>query len=270
MSLRGGSVVSAIGGEEAVHGCRRGSVAPSLLGSLLRASFHTSAVNKVRLCDIIIAHSTRGGRVLSPTRFGRPVMGTTPIMLAFYTSFHHFYGCYRREGTIPKCNGLVSFLGTTVSALLITRAFYALTRRTKLNVYCLNAAACGPRVVVSTLRLPRLIFPVAAIAIKCPTRSPGRMSHLPVRNVVRRRDCRSCATRSVGQLCTCGRSLPRGGLFVRRGRGRALTRMFASIHCAGGSGRFVSRGLLGMLHQRNFVSWVAVGNRQWVKTDSKQ
>lgn len=88
----GGSVVRAIGGEEAVEGCLRGSVSSSLLGSLLRTSFHTSAVKKVRLCDIIVAHSDRVGRGLSPTRFGRPVIGKTPMMLAFYTSFHHFAG----------------------------------------------------------------------------------------------------------------------------------------------------------------------------------
>lgn len=87
-----GVCVRSVGGEQAVHGCGRRSVSTSLLGSLLRGTFHTSAVNGVRLCDIVIAHSGRVGRELTPTRFGRPVMANTPIMLAFYTSFGHFDG----------------------------------------------------------------------------------------------------------------------------------------------------------------------------------
>lgn len=153
---------------------------------------------------------------------------------------------------MPNCSGPVSFLGTTASTLLIARGFYALTRRGKLNVYFLKAAVCGPSRVVSVLRLPRLIVPITAVAMKCPSRYPPRISHLPVRNVLRRRLCRSCAGRSVSHVCECGRSLPRGRRFVGRGRGRALTRMFARIECGGSSGRYVSMALGRALGGRNF------------------
>lgn len=91
LSLRGGGgrSVRSVGGEASVHGCTSERMASRLLGDLLRRTVHAPAVKGLRLCDMIMAHDRRKGGTLTPTRFGRPVIANTPIMLAVYTSCHH-------------------------------------------------------------------------------------------------------------------------------------------------------------------------------------
>ena len=140
-------------------------IAPDLLNDLLETSFRASTMGGMQLYSVIVTRDTEMKEKLSPAHFNQPMVKNAPVVLTFCADFRRFCKWCEQRKAVPGYDNLMSFMNAAMDTLLVAQTFCTLAEEAGLGICYLGTTTYNPQMIIDTLQLPELVFPLTTITV---------------------------------------------------------------------------------------------------------
>ena len=138
-------------------------VTDELLTRLLQEAEHTPTMGNLQLYSVVVTRSREMKEKLAPAHFNQPMVTGAPVVLTFCADFRRTSLWAENRKAEPGYDNLLSFINAATDTLLYCQTFCNLAEEAGLGTCFLGTTVYMPQMIIDTLRLPKLTFPVATI-----------------------------------------------------------------------------------------------------------
>jgi len=225
-------------------------IEPELLNDLLNTSFRASTIGGMQLYSVILTKDKEMKEQLSPAHFNQPMVKTAPIVLTFCADLRRFSKwCEQRKAT-PGYNNLMSFFNSAMDTLLVAQTFCTLAEEAGLGICYLGTTTYNPQMIIDTLQLPELVFPVTTITVGYPEVIPEQVDRLPAEAIIHQEKYRDYAPADIDRYYAEKESLPESKQFVMENNKETLAQVFTDVRYTQKDNEFMSANLLEVLKKQ--------------------
>ena len=121
---------------------------------------------------------------LAPAHLHQPMVESAPVVLTICADFRRTSIWADNRKAQPGYDNLLSFMNAATDALLFTQTFCCLAEENGLRYCFLGTTIYSPGQIIDTLRLPRLVMPVATLTLGWPDEQPPLTDRLPLKAIV--------------------------------------------------------------------------------------
>lgn len=227
-------------------------IAPNLLNDLLETSFRASTTGGMQLYSVIATRDEEMKAKLSPAHFNQPMVKGAPVVLTFCADFRRFSLWCEQRNARPGYNNLMSFMNATMDALLVTQTFCTLAEEIGLGICYLGTTTYNPQMIIDSLNLPELVFPITTITVGYPDGIPAQVDRLPLEAAVHEEVYHDYAPEDIDRLYAAKEALPENKKFVEENNKETLAQVFTDVRYTRKDNEFMSENLLKVLRQQGF------------------
>ena len=197
-------------------------VSSDLLNDLLEASFRASTMGGMQLYSVVITRDSEIKEKLSPAHFNQPMVKGAPVVLTFCADFRRFTKWCEQRKAIPGYNNLMSFMNATMDTLLVAQTFCTLAEEAGLGICYLGTTTYNPQMIIDTLNLPELVFPITTVTVGYPDGIPAQVDRLPLEAAIHEEHYHDYTEKDIDKLYAYKESLPESKQFVEENRKETL------------------------------------------------
>ena len=204
-------------------------VSDELLNSLLEKASHTQTMGNLQLYSVVITRDEAMKERLAPAHFNQPMVMNAPVLLTFCADFRRTTDWALCREAKPGYNNLLSYQNATTDALLFCQTFCDLAEAQGLGLCFLGTTVYNPQLIIDTLHLPALTFPVATITLGWPDETPLPSDRLPLEAFVHNETYTPYTPERIDALYAHKESLPENRHFVEINNKETLAQVFTDI-----------------------------------------
>ena len=141
------------------------AVSDELLYKLIEEAEQTPTMGNLQLYSVIVTKSKEGKEALAPAHFNQPMITEAPVALTICADFRRTTVWAENRKANPGYDNFLSFMNAATDALLYTQSFCNLAEEAGLGTCFLGTTIYMPQMIINTLKLPKLVFPVATITL---------------------------------------------------------------------------------------------------------
>ena len=156
------------------------AVSEELLNRLLAEAERTPTMGNLQLYSVIVTRSEEMKTKLAPAHFNQPMVCGAPVVLTFCADFRRTTLWAENRQAKPGYDNFLSFINASTDALLYCQTFCNLAEEEGLGTCFLGTTVYMPQMIIDTLQLPQLVFPVATITLGWPDEQPELSDRLPL------------------------------------------------------------------------------------------
>lgn len=227
-------------------------IAPDLLNDLLENSFRASTMGGMQLYSVVVTRDAEMKAELSPAHFNQPMVKNAPVVLTFCADFRRFTKWCELRNAEPGYDNLMSFMNATMDTLLVAQTFCTLAEEVGLGICYLGTTTYNPQMIIDTLRLPRLVFPVTTITVGYPDSIPEQVDRLPLEAAVHMETYHDYTPADIDKLYAYKESLPESKKFIEENKKETLAQVFTDVRYTKKDNEFMTDNLLKVLRQQGF------------------
>lgn len=149
------------------------------LEALLFQASRAATMGNMQLYSVVVTRSDEMKENLSPLHFGQPMVKNAPVVLTFCADFNRFTKWCEQRNADAGYDNFLSFLNAASDTLLYVQAFCTLAEEAGLGTCYLGTTLYNPQGIIDLLKLPKLTFPIATIALGYPDEQPEQPDRLP-------------------------------------------------------------------------------------------
>ncbi|MCH5176121.1 MAG: nitroreductase family protein [Prevotellaceae bacterium] len=149
------------------------------LEALLFQASRAATMGNMQLYSVVVTRSDEMKEKLSPLHFGQPMVKNAPVVLTFCADFNRFTKWCEQRNADAGYDNFLSFLNAASDTLLYVQAFCTLAEEAGLGTCYLGTTLYNPQGIIDLLKLPKLTFPIATIALGYPDEQPEQPDRLP-------------------------------------------------------------------------------------------
>ncbi len=224
-----------------------------LLNDLLETSFRASTLGGMQLYSVVVTRNEDMKAKLSPAHFNQPMVKGAPVVLTFCADFRRFSEWCRLRNAVPGYNNFMSFMNATMDTLLVAQTFCTLAEEVGLGICYLGTTTYNPQMIIDTLELPKLVFPITTITVGYPDGIPAQVDRLPLRAAVHDELYHDYTPEAINELYEYKESLPESKQFVAENNLDTLAQVFTNIRYTQKDNEFMSENLLKVLRSQGFM-----------------
>ena len=224
-------------------------ISSDLLNDLLEASFRASTMGGMQLYSVVITRDSEMKEKLSPAHFNQPMVKGAPVVLTFCADFRRFTKWCEQRKAIPGYNNLMSFMNAAMDTLLAAQTFCT----AGLGICYLGTTTYNPQMIIDTLKLPELVFPITTVTVGYPDGIPAQVDRLPLEAAVHEEHYHDYTEKDIDKLYAYKESLPESKQFVEENRKETLAQVFTDVRYTKKDNEFMSENLLKVLKQQGFM-----------------
>lgn len=225
-----------------------------LLNQLLEDAARTQTMGNLQLYSVVVTRSEEEKKKLAPAHFCQPMVTEAPVVLTICADFRRTSDwCENRQAT-PGYSNLLSFMNAATDALLYAQTFSCLAEESGLGVCFLGTTIYMPKMIIETLKLPKLVVPVATLTIGWPAETPNQTDRLPLASFVHRETYQPYTPQSIDKFYHDKEELPENKHFVEVNKKETLAQVFTDIRYTAKDNEIMSQGLIDVLYQQGFLS----------------
>lgn len=228
-------------------------ILPDLLNDLLEASFRASTMGGMQLYSVIITRNDEMKEKLSPAHFNQPMVKGAPVVLTFCADFRRFTKWCEQRKAAPGYNNLMSFMNAAMDTLLVAQTFCTLAEEAGLGICYLGTTTYNPQMIIDTLKIPELVFPITTVTVGYPDGIPVQVDRLPVEAAIHEEHYHDYTESDIDKLYAYKESLPENKQFVEENRKETLAQVFTDVRYTKKDNEFMSENLLKVLQQQGFT-----------------
>ena len=159
-------------------------VSDELLHRLIEEAERTPTMGNLQLYSVVVTRSKEGKKALAPAHFNQPMVTDASVVLTICADYRRTtIWAENRKGT-PGYDNILSFMNAATDALLFTQTFCNLAEEEGLGTCFLGTTIYMPKMIIDTLKLPKLVMPVATITLGWPDEHPAKSDRLPLRSII--------------------------------------------------------------------------------------
>lgn len=227
-------------------------VSDELLERLLAEAEQTPTMGNLQLYSVIVTRDTEMKQKLAPAHFGQPMVTGASVVLTFCADFRRTTTwCQQRKAT-PGYDNMLSFMNAATDALLYTQNFCTLAENEGLGTCFLGTTIYCPQAIIDTLKLPKLVFPVATITVGYPAEVPAQSDRLPIKGIVHHETYQDYSEKDIDEIYGYKESLPENKNFVEINKKETLAQIFTDIRYTKKDNEAMSETLLQALRNQGF------------------
>lgn len=228
-------------------------ISPEMLNDLLEASFRASTMGGMQLYSVVVSREAQMKEKLAPAHFNQPMVKGAPVVLTFCADFRRFsLWCQQRDAE-PGYNNFMSFFNAAMDALLVAQTFCTLAEEAGLGICYLGTTTYNPQMIIDTLRLPQLVFPVTTITVGYPEELPEQTDRLPISALIHNEHYHDYTPSMIDDIYAYKESLEANKEFVAQNQKSSLAQVFTEVRYTKKDNEFMSENLLKILKKQGFM-----------------
>ena len=217
---------------------------PILLNDLLETSFRASTMGGMQLYSVIVTRDAEMKEKLSPAHFNQPMVKNAPVVLTFCADFRRFSKWCEQRKAVPGYDNLMSFMNASMDTLLVAQTFCTLAEEAGLGICYLGTTTYNPQMIIDTLQLPELVFPLTTITVGYPDGIPAQVDRLPLEAAVHDEKYHDYTPEEIDKLYAYKESLPENKQFIEENKKETLAQVFTDVRYTKKDNEFMSENLL--------------------------
>lgn len=228
-------------------------VSNDLLKSLLAEAEHTPTMGNLQLYSVVVTRSKEMKAALAPAHFNQPMITGAPVVLTFCADFHRTSLWAENRNAVPGYDNFLSFINAATDTLLYCQTFTNLAEEKGLGTCFLGTTVYMPQMIIDTLHLPKLTFPVATITLGWPDENPAQSDRLPVDAIVHDETYKDYTPADIDKYYGYKESLPENKHFIEINHKETLAQIFTDIRYSKKDNEAMSKGLIEALKKQGFL-----------------
>lgn len=236
-------------------------VSDELLNSLLEKASHTQTMGNLQLYSVIVTRDEAMKERLAPAHFSQPMVTGAPVVLTFCADFRRTTDWALNRQGHPGYDNFLSYQNALTDALLFCQCFCDLAESEGLGLCFLGTTVYNPQLIIDTLRLPALTFPVATITLGWPDETPQPSDRLPLEAFVHNETYNPYSSERIDAIYANKESLPENRHFVEVNGKETLAQVFTDIRYTAEANHAMSITLDDAIRRQGFQGDVLLGKR---------
>lgn len=228
-------------------------VSNELLIRLLKEAERTQTMGNLQLYSVVVTRSEEKKRQLAPAHFNQPMVMGAPVVLTFCADFRRTSRWAEERKAVPGYDNFLSFVNAASDALLYTQTFCNLADEEGLGYCYLGTTIYMPQQIIDVLELPRLVMPIATIALGWPDENPPLSDRLPVESIIHEETYHDYTPELIDRFYTEKESLPENKEFVKINNKETLAQVFTDIRYTKKDNEAMSAGFIEALKNQGFM-----------------
>ena len=228
-------------------------VSDELLYRLLEEAERTPTMGNLQLYSIVITRSEKNKEALSPAHFNQPMIKNAPVVLTICADFRRTTIWAENRKAVPGYDNFLSFMNATTDALLYTQTFCNIAEEAGLGTCFLGTTIYMPQLIIDTLKLPKLVFPVATITLGWPDENPSQSERLPLRSIVHQEHFEDYNSDKINDFFAEKESMEENKYFVEINHKETLAQVFTDIRYTKKDNESMSEEMIKALRNQGFL-----------------
>ncbi len=228
-------------------------VSEELLSRLLEEAERTPTMGNLQLYSVVVTRSEDGKKALAPAHFNQPMVTGAPVVLTICADFRRTTLWAENRKAVPGYDNFLSFINAATDALLFTQTFCNLAEEEGLGTCFLGTTVYMPQLIIDTLKLPKLVMPVATITLGWPDEQPALSDRLPLRSIVHHETYEDYTPGEIDDFYAEKESLEVNREFVRINNKETLAQVFTDLRYTKKDNEAMSQGFIEALHHQGFM-----------------
>lgn len=228
-------------------------VSDELLNRLLEEAERTPTMGNLQLYSVVITRSEEGKKALAPAHFNQPMVTGAPVVLTICADYRRTTLWAENRKAHPGYDNILSFMNAATDALLFTQTFCNLAEEEGLGTCFLGTTVYMPKMIIDTLKLPKLVMPVATITLGWPDEQPALSERLPLRSIIHQEAYEDYTPEKIDDFYAEKENLEVNKEFVRINHVETLAQVFTDIRYTKKDCEAMSKGLLDALKNQGFL-----------------
>lgn len=228
-------------------------VGQELLDQLLAEASRTQTMGNMQLYSVVVTRSDEMKAKLAPAHFNQPMVTGAPVVLTFCADFNRASEWCRQRKAEPGYDNFLSFINAASDALLFTQTFCNLAEEEGLGLCFLGTTVYMPQMIIDTLKLPRLVMPVATITLGWPDENPPLSDRLPLSAIVHNETYADYTPEDIDRCYAGKESLEENKEFVRINNKETLAQIYTDIRYTKKDNEAMSEGMIAALKKQGFM-----------------
>lgn len=228
-------------------------VSDELLNRLLEEAERTPTMGNLQLYSVVITRSEEGKKALAPAHFNQPMVTGAPVVLTICADYRRTTLWAENRKAHPGYDNILSFMNAATDALLFTQTFCNLAEEEGLGTCFLGTTVYMPKMIIDTLKLPKLVMPVATITLGWPDEQPALSERLPLRSIIHQETFEDYTPEKIDDFYEEKENLEVNKEFVRINNVETLAQVFTDIRYTKKDCETMSKGLLDALKNQGFL-----------------
>lgn len=229
-------------------------VSQELLASLLEEAEHTPTMGNLQLYSVVVTRSAEMKAKLAPAHFNQPMVTSAPVVLTFCADFRRTSLWAENRKAVPGYDNFLSFINAATDTLLYCQTFCNIAEEAGLGTCFLGTTVYMPQMLIDTLQLPKLTFPIATITLGWPDENPAQSDRLPLKAIVHEETYHDYTPQRIDDCYAYKESLPENRHFVEINNKETLAQVFTDLRYTKKDNESMSEGLIKALKAQGFLA----------------
>ena len=228
-------------------------VSSQLLTSLLKDAERTPTMGNLQLYSVVVTRDEEMKAKLAPAHFNQPMVTGAPVVLTFCADFRRTTLWAEDRKADPGYDNFLSFINAATDTLLFCQPFCNIAEEKGLGTCFLGTTVYLPQLIIDTLKLPRLTFPVATITLGWPDEDPAQSDRLPVEAIMHEETYDDYTPERIDKFYSYKESLAENKHFVEINHKETLAQVFTDLRYTRKDNEAMSEGLMKALRNQGFI-----------------
>ncbi len=228
-------------------------VSDDLLNALLEEAERTQTMGNLQLYSVVVTRSAEMKAKLAPAHFNQPMVEGAPVVLTFCADFRRTTIWAENRNATPGYDNFLSFMNAATDALLYCQTFCNIAEEQGLGACFLGTTVYMPQMIIDTLKLPKLVMPVATITLGWPDENPPQSDRLPLKAILHEETYTDYTPESINEFYSEKESLPENKHFVEINNKETLAQVFTDCRYTKKDNEAMSAGMIEALKKQGFL-----------------
>ena len=224
-----------------------------LLCRLLAQAERTQTMGNLQLYSVVVTRDAEMKRRLAPAHFNQPMVTAAPVVLTFCADTRRTTLWAENRQAVPGYDNFLSYQNAATDALLFCQTFCNLAEEEGLGCCFLGTTVYMPQLIIDTLKLPRLVMPVATITLGWPDEQPPLTDRLPLEAVVHHETYCDYTPERINHFYSAKEALPENKEFVAINHKQTLAQVYTDCRYTKKDNEAMSAGMIEALKKQGFM-----------------
>ena len=228
-------------------------VSEELLNRLLEEAERTPSMGNLQLYSVVVTRSEEKKQQLAPAHFNQPMVTEAPVVLTICADFRRTTLWAQNRKADPGYDNFLSFINAATDALLYTQTFCNLAEAEGLGTCFLGTTVYMPQLIIDTLQLPQLVFPVVTITLGWPDEDPSLTDRLPLASIIHQETYEDYTPERIDRFYAYKENLEENRHFVEINQKETLAQVFTDCRYTRKDNEAMSAGMMEALKAQGFL-----------------
>lgn len=225
----------------------------NLLYNLLETAERTQTMGNLQLYSVIITRDEAMKTKLAPAHFNQPMVTQAPVILTVCADFRRTTAWAEQRDAAPGYSNFLSFLNAATDALLYTQTFCDLAESEGLGYCFLGTTIYMPQMIIDTLKLPKLVMPIATLTLGYPDEKPAKTDRLPIESIIHNETYHDYTPAQIDEYYAYKEGLEESKRFCKENQKATLAQVFTDVRYTKKDNETMSATMLNALKAQGFL-----------------